>query len=343
MLHLPINNTLLEATLIELKDAWLNNSPLVVDRIVSDFDHTTLHLLTPDNENRQWVYLSIVLMAWSSLCNCNSKESLLKYIQSKFNNYNIDNGATNVIEILPKNQTVQGYNLTLRLDISKLNNQSITDLSLLKTHIMSYPFQLAFDEFTQLSAMQVVPSNDTVPNSHVYKIHYRDDENIYIQPSNDRITVIFETIFNDETDKIFSKVFLQEFVDSRKRNRSIQSAPQVLFSNTPPREIVNMTTTNRNNELDSKFITFVLFPRHFSNNEIQFNTVCKLLQFRHYFHYHIKCSKAYMHSRMRFRVNNFIKVLNRAKFDSNDDDETNNTNGKLDDKRRTITGRRMVY
>jgi hypothetical protein len=30
-------------------------------------------------------------------------------------------------------------------------------------------------------------------------------------------------------------------------------------------------------------------------------------------HYHIKCSKAYMHSRMRHRVTEFQKVLNRAK------------------------------
>lgn len=339
MLHLPTNNTLLEATLIELNEAWLNNSPLVVDRIVSDFDHTALHLLTPDNENRQWVYLSIVLMTWSSLCKCSNEESLLRYIQSKFDKYNNDSDNSNVIEILPKNQTIQGYNLTLRLDISKLNNQSITDLSLLKTHIMSYPFQLSFQEFNQLSTMEVAPSNDAVST---YRMQYREDENIYIQPSNDRITVIFETIFNDETDKIFSKVFLQEFVDSRKRNRSIQSAPQVLFSNTPPREIINITT-NQNKDVDSKFITFVLFPRHFSNDEIQFKAVCKLLQFRHYFHYHIKCSKAFMHSRMRFRVNNFIKVLNRAKFDSNDDEENGTSNSQLDDKRRTITGRKMVY
>jgi hypothetical protein len=35
--------------------------------------------------------------------------------------------------------------------------------------------------------------------------------------------------------------------------------------------------------------------------------------FRDYLHYHIKASKAYMHSRMRIRVDSFLKVLNRAK------------------------------
>ncbi len=34
---------------------------------------------------------------------------------------------------------------------------------------------------------------------------------------------------------------------------------------------------------------------------------------RNYLHYHLKCSKAYMHQRMREKTNEFLKVLNRAK------------------------------
>lgn len=34
---------------------------------------------------------------------------------------------------------------------------------------------------------------------------------------------------------------------------------------------------------------------------------------RNYLHYHLKCSKAYMHQRMRAKTNDFLKVLNRAK------------------------------
>ena len=70
MLHLSANNTLLEATLIELQQAVQSNSPLVVDRIVSDFDHTSFHLVTPDNDNRQFIHLSIVTKAWPSLTQC---------------------------------------------------------------------------------------------------------------------------------------------------------------------------------------------------------------------------------------------------------------------------------
>jgi len=41
------------------------------------------------------------------------------------------------------------------------------------------------------------------------EIHYRDEEAIYVQAAHDRVTVIFSTIFKDETDKTFGKVFLQ--------------------------------------------------------------------------------------------------------------------------------------
>jgi actin related protein 2/3 complex subunit 2 len=66
---------------------------------------------------------------------------------------------------------------------------------------------------------------------------YSEEEAIYVIPSDDRVTVIFSTVFRDETDKIFGKVFLQEFFDAR-RLPSIQSAPQVRYSNRePPSEI----------------------------------------------------------------------------------------------------------
>lgn len=41
------------------------------------------------------------------------------------------------------------------------------------------------------------------------EIHYRDEEAIYVQPAVDRVTVFFSTVFREETDRIFGKVFLQ--------------------------------------------------------------------------------------------------------------------------------------
>lgn len=147
--------------------------------------------------------------------------------------------------------------------------------------------------------------------SDIMSINYRDDEAIYIVPGNDRVTVVFSTTFKEETDRIFGKVFLQEFVDAR-RQPSIQNAPQVLYSNRePPLEIRSIKGLNRGENVG--YVTFVLFPRHFQQPAVAFNTISHIQLFRDYLHYHIKCSKAYMHSRMRHRVAEFLKILNRAK------------------------------
>lgn len=60
-------------------------------------------------------------------------------------------------------------------------------------------------------------------------------------------------------------------------------------------------------------LPIVLFPRHYAPGAVREETISRIQIFRDYLHYHIKCSKAYMHSRMRARVSEFIKVLNRAK------------------------------
>ena len=114
--------------------------------------------------------------------------------------------------------------------------------------------------------------------------------------------------------------FLQEFVDARKR--SVQTAPQVLYSHIePPLDIQSVTTTtNTTNKKDNYgYVTFVLFPRHLVLNKRE-NCISHIELFRSYFHYHIKCSKAYMHSRMRFRVKEYLKILNRAKPENLDDE-----------------------
>lgn len=53
-------------------------------------------------------------------------------------------------------------------------------------------------------------------------------------------------------------------------------------------------------------------PRHIKK-ENRDNTINLISMLRNYLHYHLKCSKAYMHQRMRAKTTDFLKVLNRAK------------------------------
>ena len=114
-----------------------------------------------------------------------------------------------------------------------------------------------------------------------------------------------------ERSKLKPNPYSQEFVDAR-RLPTIQNAPQVLYTNRdPPLELRSLPGLRSSEDIG--YVTFVLFPRHFNNPDVAASTISHIQLFRDYLHYHIKCSKAYMHSRMRHRVSEFQKVLNRAK------------------------------
>ncbi|KAJ3339830.1 hypothetical protein HDU93_007715 [Gonapodya sp. JEL0774] len=197
-----------------------------------------------------------------------------------------------------------GYEVTLKLDLEKVpqdyseSQALIRKIAMLKRNALAAPFERAFD--AQMDGRE----------TPLMAVHYRDTEVFYVKAGTDRVTVIFSTEFKEEQDKIFGKVFLQEFVDAR-RLPQIQNAPQVLYTNRdPPLELRGQPGLKDSDNIG--YVTFVLFPRHFTKEKRE-DTISKIQLFRDYLHYHIKCSKSYMHSRMRARVAEFLKVLNRAK------------------------------
>jgi actin related protein 2/3 complex, subunit 2 len=85
----------------------------------------------------------------------------------------------------------------------------IKSLALFKRNALAAPFEHAF------KAQKALESSGS-SQGDLMQIHYRDEEAIYVQASHDRVTVIFSTVFREETDRIFGKVFLQvshNFID----------------------------------------------------------------------------------------------------------------------------------
>lgn len=192
---------------------------------------------------------------------------------------------------------------------------------------MAAPFEQAFDEYAALQEAASKFTSESAPagmkeGGEVKTVHYRDEEAIYIKASQDRVTVIFSTIFREETDRIFGKVFLQEFVDARRR--AIQNAPQVLFRNDPPLELQGLPGLPTAGAAEVGYITFgifilvapplnyhaylhaVLFPRHLTAARRE-DVISHIETFRDYFHYHIKAAKAYINTRMRRRTADFLQ------------------------------------
>ena len=98
--------------------------------------------------------------------------------------------------------------------IAEAREDLVRRVSLLKRNAMAAPFERAFDDFAQRQEEAAKYTSESAPEGvaeggEVMAIHYRDEEAIYIKASHDRVTVIFSTIFREETDRIFGKVFLQ--------------------------------------------------------------------------------------------------------------------------------------
>lgn len=194
---------------------------------------------------------------------------------------------------------------------------------------MAAPFEHAFDEHHKLSEEASKFTSEEAPQGvneggQVMAIHYRDEEAIYMKAGHDRVTVIFSTVFREETDRVFGKVFIQEFVDARRR--AIQNAPQVLFRTEPPLELHGVPGVTDSGTGEIGYVTFVLFPRHLTKQRRE-EVISHIQTFRDYFHYHIKASKAYIHSRMRRRTADFLQVLRRARPE-NEEKERKTVSGR---------------
>ncbi|KAI9313687.1 Arp2/3 complex, 34 kd subunit p34-Arc-domain-containing protein [Dichotomocladium elegans] len=259
-----------------------------IDMTIVDFDGVKYQLETP--ESKSVLHISLQWSCYPELVSHGADQVL----QREYGEY---------LQSTPR----QNYDLTLVIDLDKVPpNEEAQDalvrkVSLLKRNLLAAPFERAFAEQEQYED----PEKPN-PTSELMAIHYRSEEAIYVKSNVDRVTVIFSTKFKDETDKIFGR----EFVDARRRP-ALQNAPQVLYSNRePPMELRHLGLQD---SLDTSYVTFVLFPQHFVRGDVREETISRIQIFRDYLHYHIKCSKAYMHTRMRARVRDFLKVLNRAK------------------------------
>ena len=116
--------------------------------------------------------------------------------------------------------TEAGYDFSIVVDLENIPAEQearedlIRRVSLLKRNAMAAPFEKAFAEFSKLEEEAARYSLEAIPQhlkdgGEVMTINYREEEAIYIKAGYDCVTVIFSTVFRDETDRIFGKVFLQ--------------------------------------------------------------------------------------------------------------------------------------
>eukprot|EP01037_Dinobryon_pediforme_P023929 gene23929-25533_t len=201
------------------------------------------------------------------------------------------------MEIAPES----GYDFALRFDCDQLPNPDkfLNDLSDIKRHLFAGPLETAFNALQESRSASLAP----------FMVSYRANEAMFILPSESKILVTFLVDFADSTDKAIARIFLQEFLEAQ---RAIRNAPPVLFSKEPPKELSKIPHPFATpSETAAGFLSFAVEERHLTGSNKE-KAITLLTGFRNYLHYHIKCSKTYLHMRMRKRVVGWMQVLNRA-------------------------------
>jgi actin related protein 2/3 complex subunit 2 len=208
-----------------------------------------------------------------------------------------------------------GYDVTLQYswqEISQSRDKTLTDISMIKAWVCASPL---------LTAMESAESGGSLGGLVDVALRDSQERMWIVQDGSDRITVLFSVYFRDPDDMVFAKVFFQEF------KKSMQGAPSCDFNVQPPGELRNVQNLPRGQQIG--YVTFVVFDRHFKGGKKD-NAAFTLTTFRNYLHYHIKCSKSHMHTRMRNRTENLLKIINRAKQEP------------VDTEKKTATGRTFV-
>jgi len=249
--------------------------------VVADFDGVLFKLSTADKPTT--LILSLKWKVASELLKHGGSEEL----KSVYGNFY-------------KSSPEQGWDVTIEFDIDAIpgdKNKFFEAASLLKRHLLAAPFKKVFN---------AVEAGQNAGG--VIALDYREEESIYLKGDADKVIVIFSINFKDPGDQVLGKVFLQEYANAR---RDINNAPAVTYSTREaPLELKGVPGVR---ETDThSFVSFVLFKPHFQAKNRE-KTINNIQTFRDYLHYHIKCSKADMHTRMRARVDKFLQIMNQAR------------------------------
>jgi len=107
---------------------------------------------------------------------------------------------------------------------------------------------------------------------------------------------------------------MQEFAEARAKDRTLGATPPVSFTVQPPLELEVFGIKEPVKGILG-FVSFSVMKTMVDKPANRDKVVSVLQGFRNFMQYHIKCSKAHFHSRMRARAAALLGMLNRAKPD----------------------------
>jgi len=102
---------------------------------------------------------------------------------------------------------------------------------------------------------------------HSCEIPYRPDESYYLTVNPQEVTVSYGLNFDNKEDKALAKMFLLEFVDSK---RHVKQPPAILYHDVQaPAQLIQQFPSLANKKFSNGIIQFTLFENHTKPNTDQ--------------------------------------------------------------------------
>jgi len=127
----------------------------------------------------------------------------------------------------------EGFDFTVKGDMSTATEKTVEDLASLKRHVMSAPFYSCFEKAAK---------GET---SDAYVIPIRQGEYIYLKPVKPsgggelNVAITFRIAFQERTDLAMAEVFMKEFSEAR-RDPQLSQSPSVTYTKDVPSDFTGV-------------------------------------------------------------------------------------------------------
>jgi len=261
------------------------------DTTLYDFDNVSYHLVV-DKDDRTRLSVSLQCPNWNVFKSQGSEE----WIKQKLGEY-------------IKTFTADGVDFEISLGEEKSAERAEligNAFSKLRVYALGGPLYQYCKALSEKKALK-----------ELFEVKFRPDMNMWICPGADRLTIVFSLEFPIRADRVIANQVLSEFVEVR-RQRDVSNTPVIAYSKDPPMELKTVKIPNYDKTAFLGYFSVLLLPEHIKEGKLE-TAVENVIGFRAYLTYHIKCAKAFFHSRMRSRVKTMLQILNRARYEPDDE------------------------
>lgn len=206
-------------------------------------------------------------------------------------------------EGLVQDEAEKEYNVTIKIDANDLGarkpEEVIALFARLKVNCMGAPLEKLCNAL-----------NDDLGAGSAVTINYRQFEQIFFVPRDDRIQVIMSLHFPDSVEQAMAYVFATELDEDHK----VFNQPIVSYkpNDNPPKALDECEDVAPKKAGDIGFVTIGVRKKEINNPNQMQNTLDNVMCMRTYLDYHLKCSKSHLMSMMRSSCSKLLKAKARC-------------------------------